>query len=80
MPKLPDRSKSLGRQIVTLPLRPQSTEELMNSDVSAVKALVFDVFGTTVDWRTSIIEEAQAFGARKGITVFFHGIGTPLRG
>lgn len=32
-----------------------------------VKALVFDVFGTVVDWRSSVIREAQAFGARKGI-------------
>ena len=27
------------------------------SDVSAVKALVFDVFGTVVDWRTSLIND-----------------------
>ena len=35
----------------------------------SVKALVFDVFGTVVDWRTSIIEQFQAFGREKGITV-----------
>jgi 2-haloacid dehalogenase len=46
----------------------------MNSDVSAVKALVFDVFGTTVDWRSSIIQEAQAFGARKGMIVDWAGL------
>jgi 2-haloacid dehalogenase len=28
----------------------------------AVKALVFDVFGTVVDWRGSIIEEGKAWG------------------
>lgn len=32
-----------------------------------VKALVFDVFGTVVDWRSSVSRECQAFGARKGI-------------
>ncbi len=32
-----------------------------------VKALHFDVFGTVVDWRTSIIAELEAFGASKGI-------------
>lgn len=37
-------------------------------DISQVKALVFDVFGTVVDWRTSIIRELEAFGARKGIS------------
>lgn len=31
----------------------------------AVKALVFDVFGTVVDWRGSIILEAQALARRK---------------
>ena len=29
------------------------------SDISAVKALVFDVFGTVVDWRGSIIRERR---------------------
>ena len=33
-----------------------------------VKALHFDVFGTVVDWRTSIIAELEAFGARKGVS------------
>src|SRR5688572_32806450 len=34
-----------------------------------VKALVFDVFGTVVDWRTSIIQQFEAFGREKRITV-----------
>src|SRR5437763_17095403 len=33
---------------------------------SAVKALVFDTFGTVVDWRGSIIEEGRTFAKRKG--------------
>ena len=32
-----------------------------------VKALAFDVFGTVVDWRGSIIREAAAFGAEHAI-------------
>ena len=32
-----------------------------------VKALHFDVFGTVVDWRSSVIAELEAFGARKGV-------------
>jgi 2-haloacid dehalogenase len=36
---------------------------------AAVKALVFDTFGTVVDWRGSIIEEGTAWGTSKGITV-----------
>jgi 2-haloacid dehalogenase len=35
----------------------------------SVKALVFDVFGTVVDWRGSIIEEGHAWGKTKGISV-----------
>jgi len=38
-------------------------------DVSAVKALTFDVFGTVVDWRGSLIREGIAFGAARGLTV-----------
>jgi 2-haloacid dehalogenase len=33
-----------------------------------LKALCFDVFGTVVDWRSSLITHAQALGQRKGIT------------
>lgn len=35
----------------------------------SVKALVFDVFGTVVDWRSSVLEQFQAFGQDKGITM-----------
>ena len=35
----------------------------------APKALVFDTFGTLVDWRGSIIAEGAAWGKAKGITV-----------
>jgi len=34
-----------------------------------IKALTFDVFGTVVDWRSSIIREMQAFGRDKKIDV-----------
>ena len=36
------------------------------SDVSAVKALVFDVFGTVVDWRTSVASQVEELARRKG--------------
>src|SRR4051812_38627421 len=35
----------------------------------SVKALVFDVFGTVVDWRSSIAAEVQQLAARKGFTI-----------
>lgn len=34
-----------------------------------VKALTFDVFGTVVDWRGSLIREGELLGARKGLAV-----------
>jgi 2-haloacid dehalogenase len=33
-----------------------------------VKALVFDVFGTVVDWRSSIIRELEAFGRERRLS------------
>jgi 2-haloacid dehalogenase len=39
------------------------------TDLSQIKALTFDVFGTVVDWRGTLIREGQAFGARKGLAV-----------
>jgi len=32
-----------------------------------VKAILFDVFGTVVDWRSSLIEDLQSFGQSRGI-------------
>ena len=37
------------------------------SDISGVKALVFDVFGTVVDWRTSLIDDFTKWSAKRGI-------------
>jgi 2-haloacid dehalogenase len=35
--------------------------------VSSVKALVFDTFGTLVDWRDSLVTQLEAFGCEKGL-------------
>jgi len=43
--------------------------ERQSSGDSGVKALVFDVFGTVVDWRTSVSLEVQELAKRKGIFV-----------
>src|SRR5216110_1289074 len=37
--------------------------------VLSVRALTFDVFGTVVDWRTSIIREGELLAAAKGLKV-----------
>ena len=39
------------------------------ADLDSVQALTFDVFGTVVDWRRSIIREGEALGRAKGLTV-----------
>ena len=38
-------------------------------DVKEIKALVFDVFGTVVDWRGGLIREGEALSAAKGLAV-----------
>src|ERR1700759_4065567 len=38
-----------------------------------VKALTFDVFGTTVDWRGSLIREGEQFGASRGLKIDWAG-------
>jgi 2-haloacid dehalogenase len=38
-------------------------------DLSTIKALTFDVFGTVVDWRNSIIREGEALGRAKKLDV-----------
>ena len=44
-----------------------------------VKALAFDVFGTVVDWRDSIIREAAAFGAKHGLDADWAGFADAWR-
>ena len=51
------------------------------SDVrTSINALVFDVFGTVVDWRGSIIREGQLLGKRKGIDVDWVAFADAWRG
>lgn len=40
-----------------------------NPALAAVKGLVFDVFGTVVDWRSSVAREVDALAKRKNLTV-----------
>jgi 2-haloacid dehalogenase len=52
----------------------------MRMALDGVEALVFDVFGTVVDWRTSIIAEGEALGTAKGIEVDWAGFVDAWRG
>jgi 2-haloacid dehalogenase len=49
-------------------------------DASQVKALIFDVFGTVVDWRSSIIKQCQEFGRVKGIEADWGAFADAWRG
>jgi 2-haloacid dehalogenase len=40
---------------------------------TTVKALVFDTFGTIVDWRSSVIAEGVAWGKAKGLNIDWAG-------
>jgi len=42
---------------------------LGQNKMHAVKALLFDVFGTVVDWRGSIVEEGNAWERKRGVRV-----------
>jgi 2-haloacid dehalogenase len=37
------------------------------ADLSDVRALTFDIFGTTVDWRSGVAAEARRLGAQRGV-------------
>src|SRR3546814_325019 len=45
-----------------------------------IKALLFDVFGTVVDWRSSVIHEGEAFGRAKGIAADWTAFADKWRG
>ena len=49
-------------------------------DASTIRALTFDVFGTVVDWRTSIAREGQALGRRHGLAVDWTAFADAWRG
>src|ERR1700691_3499032 len=38
-------------------------------ELANVKALVFDTFGTVVDWRSSVIAEGMVWGKAKGLNI-----------
>ena len=49
-------------------------------DTTNVKAFIFDVFGTVVDWRGSIIKQCQNFGRVKGIEADWPAFADAWRG
>lgn len=48
--------------------------------IPQVDALVFDVFGTVVDWHTSVADEGRMLGKTKGITADWEAFADAWRG
>lgn len=53
---------------------------MADSPLDGVKALGFDVFGTVVDWRSSIIREGRELGRAKGLDVDWEAFTDAWRG
>jgi 2-haloacid dehalogenase len=49
-------------------------------DALPVKALIFDVFGTVVDWRGSVVREGEALGRKKNLNVDWAAFADEWRG
>lgn len=52
----------------------------MKSRLGHLRAIVFDTFGTLVDWRTSIIRQLEQFGRECGITADWVALTDAWRG
>jgi 2-haloacid dehalogenase len=60
-------SKVMGS--VAVGLSEHTDAQVTPSGTSSIKALTFDVFGTVVDWYTSVVREGEILGRRKGIDI-----------
>jgi 2-haloacid dehalogenase len=49
-------------------------------DIQGIRALTFDVFGTVVDWRSSITREGEALGRKHGLQVDWVAFADAWRG
>ena len=51
-----------------------------SSDLSGIRTLTFDVFGTAVDWRTGVAAEARRVGDSRGVTGDWERLADEWRG
>ena len=58
---------ALSMAAAALPAHDSAAEAMSQQASMNVEALVFDVFGTVVDWRTSIIREGELLTRTRGI-------------
>src|SRR5438105_12317946 len=57
----------ISSSIATLAASKQAPQA--HPDFSGVKALVFDTFGTVVDWRTSVTQQVHELATHKGLNI-----------
>lgn len=48
-------------------------------DISRLKVIVFDTFGTVVDWHSTIVEEGEQLGRKYGIQINWHNFANDWR-
>jgi 2-haloacid dehalogenase len=60
-------------ELVAVPARQATGSARVNAELVNVKACVFDIFGTVVDWRGSVIAEATSWGKAKGLNIDWAG-------
>jgi 2-haloacid dehalogenase len=64
LPRQPQISADSGKKET-----PHVSGQTSANRLQEVKALVFDTWGTLVDWRTSILDELQVLSKREGLKV-----------
>lgn len=60
--------------------KPRRDDVTRGPDLGTVQALVFDVFGTVVDWRGSVIREGEEFQRKMGLEVNWAAFADAWRG
>jgi 2-haloacid dehalogenase len=60
---------SIGARSSGYAWKPMQRAGTPDTTAASVKALVFDVFGTVVDWRTSVASQVEELARRKGLKV-----------
>src|SRR3954447_7369245 len=65
---------------LTALLRERAAEAQTPAAGRAAQVLVFDTFGTVVDWRSSVIAEGTQLGKKKGLTVDWSAFADAWRG
>lgn len=60
---------SLSELDPVLAQQAKRNQRVVKPELANVKALVFDTFGTVVDWRSSVVAEGMIWGKAKGLTI-----------